>query len=67
MWLQVALLGYEGISSLYRGFVPTLLGVIPYASISFFIFETLKQHYRVGLYIAKARLCGSTVARRGIG
>lgn len=43
---QVALLRYEGISSLYRGFMPTLLGVMPYASISFFIFETLKQHYR---------------------
>lgn len=43
---QVSMLGHEGMISVYRGFVPTLLGIMPYASISFFTFETLKQQYR---------------------
>lgn len=29
----------------YRGFVPTLLGVIPYAGISFCTYDTLKKLY----------------------
>ncbi|KAG8594877.1 hypothetical protein GDO81_001349 [Engystomops pustulosus] len=33
----------EGLKSLYRGFNPTILGVIPYAGISFFTYETLKK------------------------
>ncbi|NP_001088738.1 mitochondrial coenzyme A transporter SLC25A42 [Xenopus laevis] len=33
----------EGLKSLYRGFTPTVLGVIPYAGISFFTYETLKK------------------------
>lgn len=33
----------EGLKTLYRGFNPTLLGVIPYAGISFFTYETLKK------------------------
>lgn len=38
-----------GILSLYRGFIPTICGVIPYAGSSFFTYETLKRlHY--GLY-----------------
>ncbi|CAH8462026.1 unnamed protein product [Dicrocoelium dendriticum] len=32
----------EGIMALYRGFLPTILGVIPYSGIGFFTFETLK-------------------------
>ncbi|KAL8272749.1 hypothetical protein Esti_003299 [Eimeria stiedai] len=44
--LVVALLKHDGLVSVYRGFVPTLLGIMPYASISFFTFETLKQHFR---------------------
>lgn len=35
----------SGLRSLYRGFVPTILGVIPYAGTSFFTYETLKQKY----------------------
>lgn len=36
----------EGAFSLYRGLVPTVLGVIPYAGSSFFTYETLKRlHY----------------------
>ncbi|XP_037642914.1 mitochondrial coenzyme A transporter SLC25A42-like isoform X2 [Sebastes umbrosus] len=33
----------EGLKTLYRGFTPTLLGVIPYAGLSFFTYETLKK------------------------
>ncbi|GAB6031990.1 hypothetical protein CHUAL_010367 [Chamberlinius hualienensis] len=33
----------EGILTLYRGFAPTLLGVIPYAGTSFFTYETAKM------------------------
>lgn len=33
----------EGLKTLYRGFNPTILGVIPYAGISFFTYETLKK------------------------
>ncbi|CAG9853831.1 unnamed protein product [Phyllotreta striolata] len=36
----------EGISVLYRGYVPTILGVIPYAGVSFFTYDTLKRVYR---------------------
>ncbi|XP_056133194.1 mitochondrial coenzyme A transporter SLC25A42-like [Lampris incognitus] len=33
----------EGLKTLYRGFTPTILGVIPYAGITFFTYETLKK------------------------
>lgn len=33
----------EGLKTLYRGFTPTILGVIPYAGLSFFTYETLKK------------------------
>lgn len=33
----------EGVKTLYRGFMPTILGVIPYAGITFFTYETLKK------------------------
>ncbi|KAJ1085668.1 hypothetical protein NDU88_005794 [Pleurodeles waltl] len=33
----------EGLKTLYRGFFPTILGVIPYAGLSFFTYETLKK------------------------
>ncbi|XP_068599491.1 mitochondrial coenzyme A transporter SLC25A42-like [Brachionichthys hirsutus] len=33
----------EGIKTLYRGFTPTILGVIPYAGITFFTYESLKK------------------------
>lgn len=33
----------EGPRKLYRGFAPTMLGVIPYAGASFFTYETLKR------------------------
>lgn len=64
----------EGTWSLYRGFSPTMIGIIPYAGTSFFVYETLKKnHYedpdRVGdpahsqrvLYGACAGLIGQAV------
>lgn len=35
----------EGIVSFYRGYVPNILGVIPYAGIELGIYETLKRKY----------------------
>ncbi|OXU25604.1 hypothetical protein TSAR_013697 [Trichomalopsis sarcophagae] len=37
----------EGIASFYRGFTPTILGVIPYAGVSFFFYDTLKNMFSV--------------------
>lgn len=31
-----------GVKGLYRGFVPTLMGMVPYAGLSFYCFEVLK-------------------------
>lgn len=33
----------EGLKTLYQGFTPTILGVVPYAGLSFFTYETLKK------------------------
>ncbi|XP_041659475.1 mitochondrial coenzyme A transporter SLC25A42-like [Cheilinus undulatus] len=33
----------EGMKTLYRGFTPTLMGVVPYAGLSFFTYESLKK------------------------
>ncbi|CAG9790721.1 unnamed protein product [Diatraea saccharalis] len=35
----------EGARALYRGYPATVLGVIPYAGVSFFTYDTLKQIY----------------------
>nr|XP_044997911.1 mitochondrial coenzyme A transporter SLC25A42 isoform X3 [Jaculus jaculus] len=39
----------EGLKTLYHGFMPTVLGVIPYAGLSFFTYETLKSLHRVAV------------------
>lgn len=62
----------EGMRTFYNGFIPTILGIMPYAGISFFVYETLKKHYhqkypendlttvyRLG-YGAVAGICGQT-------
>ncbi|XP_005111405.1 calcium-binding mitochondrial carrier protein SCaMC-2-B isoform X2 [Aplysia californica] len=36
---------YEGMGSFYRGYIPNLLGIIPYAGIDLAIYETLKKMY----------------------
>lgn len=35
----------EGPRTFYRGYIPTIMGVIPYAGVSFFTYDTLKKHY----------------------
>ncbi|CAH1789258.1 unnamed protein product [Owenia fusiformis] len=35
----------EGVRTMYRGFSPTILGIIPYAGVSFFTYETLKKRH----------------------
>lgn len=41
----------EGAFALYRGLVPTLLGVIPYAGCSFFTYEMLKMLHHGKLFL----------------
>lgn len=36
----------EGLMTFYRGYVPTIAGVIPYAGVSFFTYDTLKHMYK---------------------
>lgn len=36
----------EGVKTFYRGYFPTILGVIPYAGVSFYTYDTLKRLYR---------------------
>ncbi|BFZ20540.1 hypothetical protein BsWGS_23579 [Bradybaena similaris] len=36
---------HEGLGSFYRGYIPNLLGIIPYAGIDLAIYETLKKLY----------------------
>ncbi|XP_023826646.1 mitochondrial coenzyme A transporter SLC25A42-like [Salvelinus sp. IW2-2015] len=43
MHVFVRIMQEEGIKTLYRGFCPTILGVIPYSGITFFTYETLKK------------------------
>ncbi|XP_059093985.1 mitochondrial adenyl nucleotide antiporter SLC25A25-like isoform X2 [Tigriopus californicus] len=35
----------EGIRGFYRGYIPNLLGILPYAGIDLAVYETLKRHY----------------------
>eukprot|EP00795_Rhopilema_esculentum_P003802 gene3802-15088_t len=37
----------EGFRTFYRGITPTILGIMPYAGISFFTYETLKSSYHL--------------------
>jgi solute carrier family 25 phosphate transporter 23/24/25/41 len=35
----------EGLRSFYRGYIPNILGIIPYAGIDLAVYETLKKTY----------------------
>jgi len=54
----------EGVTSLYRGFVPTIIGVIPYAGTSFLTYEQLKAFWtaRNAKMAAAAEADGSATA-----
>jgi len=42
--VAVSILQKEGgVRALYRGFIPTICGMIPYAGFSFYCFETFKK------------------------
>ena len=49
----------EGLKTLYHGFVPTVLGVIPYAGLSVFTYETLKSLHRGEGRQLGQHLCGA--------
>ncbi|XP_037939517.1 calcium-binding mitochondrial carrier protein SCaMC-2 isoform X2 [Teleopsis dalmanni] len=36
---------HEGVRSFYRGYIPNMLGIIPYAGIDLAVYETLKKKY----------------------
>lgn len=36
----------EGALGLYRGIGPTLCGILPYAGLKFYVYQSLKQQYR---------------------
>ncbi|XP_012268847.2 mitochondrial coenzyme A transporter SLC25A42 [Athalia rosae] len=61
----------EGVTAFYRGFTPTILGVVPYAGFSFFTYETLKQLLAVytvnssGLSAISALICGAVAGMVG--
>ncbi|KAK5870722.1 hypothetical protein PBY51_003646 [Eleginops maclovinus] len=35
----------EGLCAFYKGYIPNMLGIIPYAGIDLAVYETLKNHY----------------------
>ena len=36
----------EGVRGIYRGISPTLAGILPYAGLKFYVYQSLKQQYR---------------------
>lgn len=63
----------EKVFTLYRGFMPTIIGIIPYAGVNWLVYETLK--YRVTVFYGRdpkpyerlicgalAGLCGQTLS-----
>ena len=36
----------EGLRGIYRGIGPTLAGILPYAGLKFYVYQSLKQYYR---------------------
>lgn len=39
----------EGVTGLYRGIGPTIVGILPYAGLKFYVYQSLKQQYRTAL------------------
>lgn len=62
VWHTLTTIGKEegGIRGLYRGYVPTVLGMIPYAGVAFYSYEVLKSQMMVRFSFAtKLSLDGS--------
>lgn len=36
----------EGVTGLYRGIGPTVIGILPYAGLKFYVYQSAKQQYR---------------------
>ena len=53
-----ATLREEGVRGLYRGIGPTMCGILPYAGLKFYVYQTLKQRYRRRARPAPARHTG---------
>jgi len=45
LWSEGLRASKWGIIGLYQGYIPTMLGIVPYAGTSFFVFESLKNFY----------------------
>lgn len=45
LWSEGLALSTTGLAGFYQGYIPTILGIIPYAGTSFFTFDALKQLY----------------------
>ncbi|XP_046340602.1 calcium-binding mitochondrial carrier protein SCaMC-2-like isoform X1 [Haliotis rufescens] len=61
---------HEGAKAFYKGYIPNLLGIIPYAGIDLAIYETLKKSYSArnknkdpGIFVLLA--CGTTSSTCG--
>lgn len=47
IWSQLKTsISEEGVVGLYRGCTPTLLGILPYAGLKFYVYQALKHEYR---------------------
>ena len=40
------IIGEEGAAELFRGLIPSLIGVMPYAATNFFAYDTLRKAYK---------------------
>ncbi len=56
-----------GLRSLYTGLAPTLAGIVPYAGISFAVYEALKDRLRGSAAVAAAAAAAAAAARGGGG
>lgn len=47
----------EGIHSFYRGYVPNLLGILPYAGIDLAVYEVIFLKYNIFYFRSNKTLC----------
>lgn len=56
----------EGVLGLYRGIGPTMLGILPYAGLKFYVYQSLKAEYRRwALYMPSAHPSNCAVLVHG--
>ena len=54
--MLVSTVQQEGLLGLYRGLGPTLAGILPYAGLKFYVYQSLKQQYAKADTLAHSRL-----------